>query len=293
MSAAVPGDTMRDDAAGGAAPGKPAARLDAAAEIARARALAERYGLEYVDMERYYVDQDLLRSIPADLMLRYRFVPRRRIGGALEIILSDPTDLPMIDELALLLGAPVTATVGTPSAIESILTRSESSQRVLDEATESFQLQILREEDAAEESLTVERLTSDISPVIKLVDSMIYTAIQRRASDVHVETQDDALHVKYRIDGVLQAAMRPIDKQFHSAVLSRIKVMAELDIAEKRVPQDGRFKLRMPGKTIDFRVSIMPSIHVRTRSYASSTRNRSASSSGSCGSISSDFPRTS
>ena len=212
-------------------------------------------------MERYYVDQDLLRSIPADMMLRYRFVPRRRTSEALEIIVSDPTDLPMIDELALLLGAPVTVTVGTASAIESILTRSESSQRVLDEATESFQLQILREEDTADESLTVERLTSDISPVIKLVDSMIYTAIKRRASDIHVETQDDALHVKYRIDGVLQAAMRPIDKQFHRAVLSRIKVMAELDIAEKRVPQDGRFKLRMPGKTIDFRVSIMPSIH--------------------------------
>ena len=260
MPVAAPGDTMRDEAAG-ATPGEPAAALDTAAEVARARALAERYRLEYVDMERYYVDQDLLRSIPADLMLRYRFVPRHRTGEALEIIVSDPTDLPMIDELALLLGTPVTVTVGTPSAIESILTRSESSQRVLDEATESFQLQILREEDAAEDSLTVERLTSDISPVIKLVDSMIYTAIQRRASDIHVETQDDALHVKYRIDGVLQAAMRPIDKQFHSAVLSRIKVMAELDIAEKRVPQDGRFKLRMPGKTIDFRVSIMPSIH--------------------------------
>ena len=249
-------DTTRDAGNGG-----PAAPPDAAAEIARARALAARYRLEYVDMERYYVDQDLLRSIPADLMLRYRFVPRRRTGEALEIIVSDPTDLPMIDELALLLGAPVTVTVGTASAIESILTRSESSQRVLDEATESFQLQLLREEDTGEDSLTVERLTSDISPVIKLVDSMIYTAIQRRASDIHVETQDDALHVKYRIDGVLQAAMRPIDKQFHSAVLSRIKVMAELDIAEKRVPQDGRFKLRMPGKTIDFRVSIMPSIH--------------------------------
>ena len=248
------------EAAVASTPNEPPA-LDAAAEIARARALAERYRLEYVDMERYYVDQDLLRSIPADMMLRYRFVPRRRTGQALEIIVSDPTDLPMIDELALLLGGPVTVTVGTASAIESILTRSESSQRVLDEATESFQLQILREEEAADESLTVERLTSDISPVIKLVDSMIYTAIQRRASDIHVETQDDALHVKYRIDGVLQAAMRPIDKQFHSAVLSRIKVMAELDIAEKRVPQDGRFKLRMPGKTIDFRVSIMPSIH--------------------------------
>ena len=234
---------------------------DAGAEAARAQALARRYRLPYVDMERHRVDQDLLRSIPADLMLRYRFVPRRRAGEALEIIVSDPTDLPLIDELALLLGAPLTVTVGTPSAIEAILTRSESSQRVLDEATEGFQLQLLREDDAAEDSLTVERLTSDISPVIKLVDSLIYTAIQRRASDVHVETRNDALHVKYRIDGVLQAAMRPIDKRFHGAVLSRIKVMAELDVAEKRVPQDGRFKLRTPGRTIDFRVSIMPSIH--------------------------------
>ena len=251
-----PAEAERRAAAGGPAP-----TLDAGAEVARARALARRYRLRYVDLERHYVDQDLLRSIPADLMLRYRFVPRRRAGEALEIIVSDPTNLPLLDELALLLGAPVAVTVGTPSAIESILTRSESSQRVLDEATESFQLQLLREEETGEDSLTVERLTSDISPVIKLVDSMIYTAIQRRASDIHVETRDDALHVKYRIDGVLQTAMRPMDKQFHGAVLSRIKVMAELDIAEKRVPQDGRFKLRMPGKTIDFRVSIMPSIH--------------------------------
>jgi type IV pilus assembly protein PilB len=93
------------------------------------------------------------------------------------------------------------------------------------------------------------------------VDSTIYTAIQRRASDIHIETGDDAVHVKYRIDGVLQPAMRPIAKHFHSSIISRIKVMAELDIAEKRVPQDGRFKVRMPGKTIDFRVSIMPSVH--------------------------------
>ena len=256
-----PPTTSQADTGHAAAADALAATPDVRAEAARARALARRYRLEYVDMERYYVDPDLLRSIPADLMLRYRFVPRRRTGEALEIIVSDPTNLPLIDELALLLGAPVTVTVGTPSAIESILTRSESSQRVLDEATESFQLQLLREEDTGEDSLTVERLTSDISPVIKLVDSMIYTAIQRRASDIHVETQDEALHVKYRIDGVLQAAMRPIDRQFHAAVLSRIKVMAELDIAEQRVPQDGRFKLRMPGKTIDFRVSIMPSIH--------------------------------
>ena len=230
-------------------------------EVARARKLAERYRLEFIDMDQFRIDQDLFRTIPADLMLRYGFVPYRRDGKSLVIIVSDPTDLPMIDEVAVVLGTPVRVTVGAPSAIQSILKKSESSTRVLEEATEGFQLQVLKEDEAAEDNLTVERLTSDISPIIKLVDSTIYTAIQRRASDIHLETGDDAVHVKYRIDGVLQPAMRPIAKQFHSSIISRIKVMAELDIAEKRVPQDGRFKVRMPGKTIDFRVSIMPSVH--------------------------------
>jgi type II secretory ATPase GspE/PulE/Tfp pilus assembly ATPase PilB-like protein len=231
------------------------------AEIEQARRLAERYRLEFIDMDTFLIDQDLFRSIPAELMLRYGFVPYRRDGKTLSIVVSDPTELPMIDELAILLSTPIKVAVGSKSAIDSILKKSESSQRVLESATESFQLQLLKEDEVGDDSLTVERLTSDISPVIKLVDSTIFTAIQRRASDIHIETADDAVHVKYRIDGVLQAAMRPIAKQFHSPIISRIKVMAELDIAEKRVPQDGRFKLRMSGKTIDFRVSIMPSVH--------------------------------
>ena len=230
-------------------------------ELDQARRLADRYRLEFVDMDTFRIDQELFRSIPADLMLRYVFVPYRREGRNLVIVVSDPTDLPMIDELGVLLSTPIKVMVGARSAIESILKKSESSQRVLEEATESFHLQLLKEEENGDESLTVERLTSDISPVIKLVDSTIYTAIQRRASDIHIETQDDSVHVKYRIDGVLQEAMRPMAKQFHSSIISRIKVMAELDIAEKRVPQDGRFKLKMPGKTIDFRVSVMPSVH--------------------------------
>src|ERR671929_1570493 len=234
---------------------------DYSQEVARAQKLAERYRLEFVDMDEFHIDQELFRSIPADLMLRYGFAPYRRDGKSLVIVVSDPTDLPMIDELAVVLGTPIKVTVGAPSAIQAILKKSESSQRVLEEATEGFQLQVLKEDETGDENLTVERLTSDISPVIKLVDSTIYTAIQRRASDIHIETQDDAVHVKYRIDGVLQPAMRPIAKQFHSSIISRIKVMAELDIAEKRIPQDGRFKLRMPGKTIDFRVSVMPSVH--------------------------------
>jgi len=232
-----------------------------AAEVAQAKRLAERYRLDFVDLSQFSIDHELFRAIPADLMLRYGFVPYHREGHALVIVVSDPTDLPMIDELGVLLATPIKVTVGTPSAIQSILKKSESSQRVLEDATESFQLQILREDESGDEALTVEKLTADASPVIRLVDTTIYSAIQRRASDIHIETQDDAVHVKYRIDGVLQPAMRPIDKRFHSTIISRVKVMAELDIAEKRVPQDGRFKLRMPGKTIDFRVSIMPSVH--------------------------------
>jgi type IV pilus assembly protein PilB len=194
-------------------------------------------------------------------MLRYGFVPHRREGKSLVIVVPDPTDLPMIDELAIVLGTPIKVTVGAPSAIQSILKKSESSQRVLEDATEGFQLKVVKEDDTGEENLTVDRLTSDTSPVIRLVDSTVFTAIQRRASDIHIETGDDAVYVKYRIDGVLQPAMRPIAKEFHSPIISRIKVMAELDIAEKRVPQDGRFRMRMPGKTIDFRVSIMPSVY--------------------------------
>ncbi len=235
--------------------------VDHAAEEAAGRRLAERYRVEFVDMAQFRIDPELFRSIPADLMMRYGFVPSRRENKSLVIVVSDPRDLPMIDELSALLGTPIKVTVGSRSAIESMLKKSENSQRVLETATEGFEIQLLKDDEAGDDNLTVERLTSDISPIIRLVDSTIFTALQRRASDIHIETQDDAVNVKYRIDGVLQPAMRPMAKQFHSPIISRIKVMAELDIAEKRVPQDGRFKLRVPGKTIDFRVSIMPSVH--------------------------------
>ncbi len=241
--------------------GREATPADRALETSSARRLAERYRLEFVDLGQFSIDHELFRAIPADLMLRYGFVPYRRDGQSLVIVVSDPTDLPMIDEVAVQLASPIRVAVGTRSAIEAILKKSESSQRVLEEATESFKIQLLREDDTGEDQLTVDKLTADSSPVIRLVDTTIYSAIQRRASDIHIETQDDSVHVKYRIDGVLQPAMPPIDKRHHSTIISRVKVMAELDIAEKRVPQDGRFKLRLPGKTIDFRVSIMPSVH--------------------------------
>jgi len=230
-------------------------------EELQARRLAERLGLDYVDVMQFPIDHELFRAIPVDLMFRYNFVPYKYRGNTLLCVVSDPADVLMIDELELLLGHPIDVMVGTRTAIQEILKKSESSQRVLEEATEEFKVQLVREDEDGEEQLSIERLTSDASPIIKLVDSTIFNALQRRASDIHIETREREVVIKYRIDGVLYQAMEPIDKQFHSAIISRIKVMSELDIAEKRVPQDGRFKMKLKGRTIDFRVSIMPSVH--------------------------------
>jgi type IV pilus assembly protein PilB len=232
-----------------------------AEEEAQAIALAERLGLPYVDLNAFRVDAELFRSIPVEWMLRYTFVPESRTAKSLTAICADPTDVVRLDELELLLGVPLKVKVGSRGAIADILQKSESSQRVLDEATEDFRMQLVSEDEEGEETLTIDRITQDASPIIKLVDSVVFNAIQRRASDIHIETQENVVLIKYRIDGVLYQAMDPIDKRHHGTIISRIKVMSELDIAEKRIPQDGRFKLRVRGRTIDFRVSIMPTVH--------------------------------
>src|SRR6266511_197859 len=228
---------------------------------AQAIALAERLALPYVDVAAHRVDPDLFRSLPVEWMLRYTFVPETRTDKSMTIICADPTDVVKLDELELLTGLPLKIKVGSRAAIADVLQKSESSQRVLDEATEDFRLQLVSEDEEGEETLTIDRITQDASPIIKLVDSILFNAIQRRASDVHIETQENVVLIKYRIDGVLYQAMDPIDKRHHGTIISRIKVMSELDIAEKRIPQDGRFKLRVRGRTIDFRVSIMPTVH--------------------------------
>jgi type IV pilus assembly protein PilB len=230
-------------------------------EEQNAKTLAERYRLEFIELKDFQIDHSLFRSIPVDLMFRYNFVPFKKENDILYVVVADPSNILMVDDLELQLGTRIRMLVGTHSAIQDVLKKSESSQRVLEEATETFRMQVVREDEEGEETITIDRLTTDSSPIIKLVDSIIFNAIQRRASDIHIETKDIEVVVKYRIDGVLQYAMEPIDKKFHSSIISRIKVMSELDIAEKRVPQDGRFKLRIKHKAIDFRVSIMPSVH--------------------------------
>ena len=240
---------------------RPASAAERDADQRRAEELAAAYGLECVDMSHFRIDNDIFRSIPFDLMLRYGFLPEEKVDGRLTVVMTDPTDVTKVDELELLLGMPLEAKVGARSAVNEILQKSESAQRVLEDATEDFRLQLVQDDGDGEEVLSIDRISSDTSPIIKLVDSTVLNAIQRRASDIHVETRESEVIIKYRIDGVLYQAMEPIDKRHHQTIISRIKVMSELDIAEKRIPQDGRFRLRFKGRTIDFRVSIMPSVH--------------------------------
>src|SRR5476649_774208 len=232
-------------------------------EVERARGLARRYHAEFVDLKNFKIQHELFKSVPVDMMFRYNFVPLEQAEGRLAIAVSDPSKLMVLDEISGLLGQRLVTRVATLSQITDLLKKTEQSQRVLDEASEGLAFDVLSSEENAEENISIEKLTADedISPIIRLVDTTIFTALERRASDIHLETFDDCLLVKYRIDGVLQQAMAPIAREHHQTILSRIKVMSELDIAERRVPQDGRFRVRYKGRLIDFRVSIMPTVH--------------------------------
>ncbi len=239
----------------------PTKRLEKAKDIAR------RYRCQFIDLRNFQLHHDLFKNIPVHLMFRYNFVPLEETeDGRLAIAIADPSQLMMIDEISLLLGKRIVTKVSTLAQITEILKKTEQSKRVLEDASEGFALNVVREDEAGgEESISIDRLTAqgDISPIIRLVDTTIFTALQRRASDIHIETRDDSVCIKFRIDGVLTQAMPPIAKEHHSTIISRIKVMSELDISERRVPQDGRFRVKYgtPERPIDFRVSIMPSIH--------------------------------
>src|ERR1700745_3831726 len=242
-------------------PEKPATDADRAQDIAR------RYRCEFVDLNDFQLQHELFKKVPVDLMFRYNFVPLEETrDGKLAIAIADPSQLMMIDEISLLLGKRIVTKVSTLGQISEILKKTEQSKRVLEEASEGFTLDVIREDElAGDETISIDRLTAqgDMSPIIRLVDTTIFTALQRRASDIHIETQDDSVCIKFRIDGVLTQAMPPIAKEHHTTIISRIKVMSELDISERRVPQDGRFRVKygQPERPIDFRVSIMPSIH--------------------------------
>lgn len=236
-------------------------------EMREAKELARRYRLPFVNLlpqdGESPIDYSLLSEVPVDLMVRHQFVPLRRENGKLYVAMADPTDLERLDDLAGALRTRIVPAVATAGAIDVVLRKGDATQRVLQEAASGFRISLVRETEQGEEVLDLDRLAtdSDMSPIIKLVDTIVYNAMESRASDIHIETRDTEVQVKYRIDGALYAKVDPIDLAYHQTLISRIKVMSELDIAERRVPQDGRFRVRYKGRTVDFRVSIMPTVH--------------------------------
>ena len=225
-----------------------------------ARCLAQQYGLEYYDLTGFVPDQDLLARLTPALMTRCECVPVRQTEQGLLLAIADPTMVAGLDELEMQLDMPLEFLVADRNRIVSLLDRIQNSNQVLQEVSEDFKLQLVKETEKGEEVLSIEKLTNDSSPIIRLIDSTLFDALNKRASDIHIETGPDGVQIKYRVDGVLFRATEPIDSRFQSPIISRIKVMSDLDISERRIPQDGRFKVWMEQKSIDFRVSIMPSI---------------------------------
>ncbi|MEO8042195.1 MAG: GspE/PulE family protein [Acidobacteriota bacterium] len=234
-------------------------------EVIEAKQLARRYRLPYIDLlpsdQPSPIDYEELAKIPVEMMLRNHFVPLKRDGMDLHAAMADPTNLERLDELENALNVRIVPYIATQGAIDVVLKKGDATQRVLQEAASGFKISLVKETEQGEEVLDLDRLASDsdMSPIIKLVDTIVYNAMESRASDIHIEAGDRDVRVKFRIDGALYAKVDPIDIAYHQTLISRIKVMSELDIAERRVPQDGRFRVRYKGRTVDFRVSIMPS----------------------------------
>ena len=226
------------------------------------QARATELGVPSVDLDGLTLDRDLLADIPIELMVRHGFVPLRRDDdGALMVAMADPADVASVDALEGLLDAAIRVAAAAPDAVERAHRRAGAGERILESVQTAFGPTVVTG-DAEDEGLTLASLATDSGhPIVRLVDTTMLNALERRASDIHVETRDDAVWIKYRVDGVLYPAMDPIELRHHDAIISRVKVMSDLDIAEKRVPQDGRFKLILGGRKVDFRVSIMPSIH--------------------------------
>ncbi|CUS38351.1 Type II secretion system protein E [Candidatus Nitrospira nitrosa] len=225
-----------------------------------AQALASQYGLTYDPLTNFRINPQYYESISIKWMQRAPFVPLNEQAGVLTIAVAEPHNLLGLDELELLVGKPLELVVSPRSAIMAALERSEGSSQVLREFEAEYRSVLVKEDERGEEILALDHAGEDQSPTVKLLDSILLNAMQRRASDIHIEAADRTTNVKLRVDGILVPAMEPLDIRLHAPLVSRLKVMSELDIAERRVPQDGSFRMRLDRKTVDFRVSILPSV---------------------------------
>jgi len=225
-------------------------------EEALAKTFSRLHDLPTVDLATTPLEAGILDAFPLERMRRDLFLPLRRDQTRLVVAVADPGNVLLRDDLVQTHGGPVDLVVVTRTALLERLGRVDASQRVLNAISEDFKLTEGDDEDGV---VSVDPQPPDASPTIRLVDTILLNALEHRASDVHIEASEKHVHLKFRVDGMLHPAMEPLDRRHQDTIVSRIKIMAELDIAEHRIPQDGRFKIRIRGRSIDFRVSILPS----------------------------------
>jgi len=227
-----------------------------------ATAIAARYRLPYVDLRTATIDYGLVERLPVDFLVRNQVIPLERNGGTQIFAVADPTNFELIDELEQKVGQRVEMAIASPLALDEALKRGNASSRIMHEQTRAIGVSVVRETEHGEEVVDIASIATDeeTAPVIRIINLIVFNALERRASDIHIETRDTEMAVKYRIDGALYPATDPIDIRYAQNIIARIKVMSELDIAERRVPQDGRFRVLVRGRKIDFRVSIMPTV---------------------------------
>src|SRR6187402_840965 len=226
--------------------------------------LSSQYRLPAINLDEYEIDVEVVKLVTKEVCEKHRIIPVSRSGSSLIVAMSDPTNLNAIDDIKFLSGYNVEPVVSSEAAIQSAIERYYNAGPSYEEVLEDFNLDdedIDFDTDVEEEgsALALARESED-APVVRLVNMLLLNAIKKKASDIHVEPYEKRLRIRYRIDGVLTEEMSPPIK-LKNALASRLKIMSQLDIAERRLPQDGRIKLKLGrGREMDFRVSTLPTM---------------------------------
>ncbi|RKY18126.1 MAG: type II secretion system protein GspE [Planctomycetota bacterium] len=226
-----------------------------------AQALAKQFHMPYIDLNSIDIPEDVINAVPAEVAIEHKIVPIQGRQRVVTIAMSDPLDFETVDNVRFILNKEVETVLATPEAIEDALRRyygysGDDLTKVVEEKGEELDDVALRREEA--EAIVEEGADADDAPVIRLVSTIIAEAVKQRASDIHIEPFEKRLRIRYRIDGICVEQESP-PKRLQGAIVSRIKIMAKLDMAEKRRPQDGAIQLKMFGRELDLRVSIVPS----------------------------------
>jgi len=234
-------------------------KTGAISEMAFAEFMGQVYNVPAVDLDMVTIEPSAVDLIPTDVATKFQVVPLKREGRTLTVAMANPDNIFAIDDIKFITGFDVRPVVATETAIKRCIDRlydsADSLATIMGEIEDDFEIV----EEAADETDMGAAAAAADAPVVKLVNSLLSDAVGRGASDIHIEPYEKQLRVRFRIDGMLHEMMSPPFKM-KNAITSRLKIMAELDIAEKRVPQDGRIKVRMHGKPIDLRVSTLPTI---------------------------------